>query len=108
METRSDPHRTAGTVALSLLVFPLLSVPIYLIGQRLADALDDDSTNGVVALGLGLGLGLPAILSLVFARRWGGLGWSAATSLGVGAGLVSASVLIIAAVLICSPTACIR
>jgi len=81
---RKGPYRTGTTVALTLVLLPLLAIPIYLVGTGIADALDDDPTNGVFALGLILGVGLPAMTSLVFARSWSELKVAADNRLGRG------------------------
>ena len=95
------------TVALTLVVLPLFAVPIYFLGQGIADSFDDDSTNGVLALGLMLGVAAPALLSVFLARVWGELRWIATLALGVGSGLVSLVVLFVAFVAFCSATMCI-
>ena len=55
------------------MVFPFFAVPVYLVGQGIADSLDDDRTNGVLALGLMLAVGLPSLVSIAVGRRWGGM-----------------------------------
>ena len=88
-------------------MLPLLAIPIYLVGTGIADALDDDPTNGVFALGLFLGVGLPVMTSLVFARSWSELSWLPTIALGVGSGLASLGVLLVTFVAYCSATTCV-
>lgn len=92
---------------LTLVVLPLFAVPIYLLGQGIADSFDDDRTNGVLALGLMLGVAAPALLSIILARVWAEFRWFATLALGVGSGLVSLVVLFTAFVAFCTATTCV-
>ena len=92
---------------LTLVVLPLFAVPIYFLGQGIADAFDDDRTNGVLALGLMLGVAAPALLSIFLARVWGEFRWIATLVLGVGSGLVSLFVLFTTFVAFCTATTCV-
>ena len=87
-----------------LLVVPLLSVPLAVVGTRVADALDDDSSNGVFALGPILGLVGPALIAFAIAVRR--LPVPVAVVLGLVAGVVSAGVLLVALGVYCSGIDC--
>jgi hypothetical protein len=94
--SRSQKHRTGAIVAISLLIFPLFAVPLYLMGFDIARGVDDDRTNGVLQLGLLLGPGLPALASVLLTRLKGGLRWPAALAVGVSSGVLSVVVLFLA------------
>jgi hypothetical protein len=53
------PRRSprALLVAVTLLIFPLLAIPAYLVGVDVGGAVDKDRTNGVFPLAFILGLG---------------------------------------------------
>jgi hypothetical protein len=102
-----DRHRVAQTAALTLIVLPLLGVPSYFVGQAIANSLDHDRSNGVLALGLILGVAVPAVLSAVLARSWGELRWPAAVSLGIGSGVVALAALFMTFVAVCTSTTCV-
>jgi hypothetical protein len=86
---------------LALVALPICTVPIAFAGQSIADALDSNSGNGVFPLGVVLGVGGAAIAALLLARYWGGWHWLAALALGIGSGLVSVVVLLVALFLFC-------
>jgi len=110
MDPAGEPpqaHRSGfgRLVALVLVVVPLLSIPLYLLGNRVADALDRDSSDGVFALGLLLGVGGPtAVAAAIAARR---VRLALAAVLGLAAGAVAAVVLLAAFVVYCSGDRCI-
>ncbi|HET9673424.1 MAG TPA: hypothetical protein VFP31_01345 [Gaiellaceae bacterium] len=87
-----------------LVLVPLLSVPLYLLGSAVANALDEDSSNGVFALGQILGVLGPAALAFVIASRR--LSVAVAVVLGLVAGVVSAGVLLVGLAVVCSGTDC--
>jgi hypothetical protein len=107
--TASTPggYGTWKTVMLALVVLPLFAVPLYFLGQGMAGSLDDDRTDGVLALGLILGVGLPGIMSTVLARWWGDLHWVAAVVLGVGSGFIAVGVLFATFLAVCTATTCV-
>ena len=80
---RPDSYSAGKTIVLTLVVLPFFAVPTYFLGQGIADAFDDDRTNGVLALGLILVVTAPALLSIFLARVWGELRWIATLALGV-------------------------
>jgi hypothetical protein len=84
-------------------VLPLFSIPVYLVGQGLADSLDRDDTNGVLALGLILGVVLPALGSMVLAHAGGALGQLASIGLGIVSGFLS----LVTFLVHCSATRCV-
>lgn len=98
---------TGKTLALSLFLLPLFAVPLYLAGQGIAGALDDDRSNGVLALGLMLGVPLPGLASIIVARAWGELKWVPALALGFVTGGISLVVLFGAFLVSCSATNCV-
>jgi hypothetical protein len=95
------------TAALALLVIPLFSVPSYFLGQGIADALDNDRSDGVLALGLVLGVAVPGVMSIAVTRARGASGWLAALAVGVGSGVVAVGVLLATFVAACTATTCV-
>jgi hypothetical protein len=79
--------------------------PPFLVGERFADALDDDESNGVFALGLVLGVGGPALLATLVA--WRQVKRPVAIALGLAGGAVSVAVLFAAFLIYCSAVDCI-
>jgi ABC-type Fe3+ transport system permease subunit len=98
----------SGVVALTvvaLVLAPLTAVPLFLVGQHVADALDDDKSNGVLALGLLLGIGGPAALTSVVS--WRRARRSIALALGLTSGAASVAVLFAAFLVYCSAVDCV-
>jgi hypothetical protein len=93
--------RVGLAFATTLLLFPLLAVPLYLIGQSVADAADNDDSNGVFALGLFLGVGGPGLLTILVAYRTLRFPAVAAVVLGVITGMAAVVVLFAALVIAC-------
>jgi peptidoglycan/LPS O-acetylase OafA/YrhL len=104
---RPGSYGLGKTLLLTLVVLPLFALPAYLVGHGIVDSVDDDRTNGVLALGPILGIGGPALLSLFVARVWGELPRIAALALGVASGVASAFVLLLAFATYCSATRCV-
>jgi hypothetical protein len=100
-------YGVARVVALAFVILPLFAVPSYFLGQVIADTLDDDPTNGVLALGLMLGVTFPAILSFLLARSWGKFRWFAALALSVGSAAAAVGVLLATFIAVCSATTCV-
>jgi hypothetical protein len=92
-------------VVAALLLTPLLAVPLFVLGGRIADGLDDDASNGVFALDVLLGIGGPALLAVLVAYRRVGI--PIAVVLGVASGVISAGVLLAAFVIYCDSRDCI-
>jgi hypothetical protein len=88
-----------------LVLLPLLSIPFYLLGNRIAGALDDDESNGVLALGLMLGVGGPGLLAIAVAYRR--VKTPIAVALGIAAAVISVGVLLAAFVIYCDAVDCI-
>jgi hypothetical protein len=88
-----------------LVLLPLLSIPFYLLGNRIAGALDDDESNGVLALGLMLGVGGPGLLAIAVAYRR--VKTPIAVALGITAAVISVGVLLAAFVIYCDAVDCI-
>ena len=59
--------RVVGVLTTTLLVFPLLAIPLYLVGHFLADAVDNDDSNGIFGLSLILGIAGPGLLAILAA-----------------------------------------
>lgn len=85
----------------TLLVFPLLAVPLYLVGHFLADAADNDDSNGVFALDLILGVAGPGLLAILITLRTFRFPAAAALVLGILTSLLSVAVLFIAFLIYC-------
>ena len=100
-------HGAGRAVVLALVVFPFFAVPVYLVGQGIADSLDDDRTNGVLALGLMLAVGLPSLASIAVGRRWGGMRWVVALALGLASGCLSLGVLLVFFLAACTAANCV-
>jgi hypothetical protein len=102
MGTRSG---LARLLLITLVLLPLFAIPLFLIGGRVADALDDDASNGVFALDFLLGVGGPGVLATIVTRRRVGI--PVAVGLGVASGAVSLAVLFVAFLIYCSAVDCI-
>ena len=96
--------RIAGVLVVALVLLPLLSVPFYLLGNRIAGALDDDESNGVLALGIMLGVGGPGLLAIAVAYRR--VKTPIAVALGIAAAVISVGVLFAAFVIYCDAVDC--
>jgi uncharacterized membrane protein YphA (DoxX/SURF4 family) len=94
-----------AAVLVALLLLPLLSVPLYLLGNWIVQELDDDPSNGAFALQLFLGIGGPGLLAILVAYRKVGI--PLAVVLGIASGFVSAGVLLVTFVIYCDATDCI-
>ena len=94
----------ARVVAAALLLLPLLALPLFLLGGRIAEGLDDDRSNGVFALGILLGIGGPALVDALLAYRR--RGFALALVLGSASGLISAAVLIVSFIVYCDSRDC--
>jgi hypothetical protein len=92
-------------VLVALFLLPLFSIPLYLLGNWIAQELDDDPSNGVFALDLVLGIGGPGLLAVLVAYRR--LGIPLAVVLGIASGFLSAGVLLVTFVIYCDATDCI-
>ena len=92
-------------VAAALLFPPFLAVPLFVLGGRIADGLDDDASNGVFALDVLLGIGGPALLAAVVAYRKVGI--PIAVVFGIASGVISAAVLLVAFLIYCDSRDCI-
>ena len=92
---------------LTFVVLPLFAIPLSLLGQGIAEALDDDRTNGVLALGLMLGVSVPGVAAVTVARSWGQFRWHQALALGIAAGGISLVVLFVAFFAFCTATNCV-
>jgi hypothetical protein len=95
----------AALLAAALLILPLLSVPLFLLGGWITNDLDDDVSNGRFALDLVLGVGVPALLAAFIAYRAVGIPF--AVVLGIVSGALSVGVLLVAFVIYCDATDCI-
>jgi hypothetical protein len=91
-----------AAIVLGCVVFPLCAVPLYLLGSYVADALDNDDSNGVFELGLLLGVGVPGLAALWVARLVAVWKWLPALGLGIVSGFLSV-VTLLAALLIFVP-----
>lgn len=96
--------RFVAPIAIALLVLPLLAIPLYLLGGRIADGLDHDDSNGVFALNLVLGVGGPGLLAIALA--WRKLNIPVAVVLGIASSIVSLVVLFIAFLIYCDAVNC--
>ena len=96
--------RIAGVLVVALVLLPLLSFPFYLLGNRIAGALDDDESNGVLALGIMLGVGGPGLLAIAVAYRR--VKTPIAVALGIAAAVISVGVLFAAFVIYCDAVDC--
>jgi len=103
------PRRSprALLVAVTLLIFPLLAIPAYLVGVDVGGAVDKDRTNGVFPLEFILGVGLPGVLATLVASMWGKLKVFPALALGIGSSVISLVVIFVALVIWCSAVDCI-
>lgn len=99
--------RFVAPIAIALLVLPLLAIPLYLLGGRIADGLDHDDSNGVFALDLVLGVVGPGLLAIVIAIAWRKLNVPVAVVLGVVSSIVSLVVLFVALLIYCDAVNCI-
>jgi hypothetical protein len=97
--------RFVALIAIALLVLPLLAIPLYVLGGRIADGLDQDDSNGVLALNLLLGVGGPGLLAVVIA--WRKVNVSLAVVLGFASSIVSVAVLFVAFLIYCNAVNCI-
>ena len=88
-------------LATTLVVFPLLAVPLYLIGHFLADAADNDDSNGVFALDLILGVVGPGLLASLVLSRTLRLPAAVAVALGVVSSAAAVVVLFAALLIYC-------
>ena len=102
MRTRSG---VAAVVFAAVALVPLTAVPLFLVGERFAAALDDDKSNGVFALGLVLGIGGPAVLGTLIVSRH--VKRPIALALGVAAGALSVAVLLATFLIYCSAVDCV-
>jgi hypothetical protein len=91
-----------GLAFATTLVLFILAVPLYLIGQSVANAADNDDSNGVFALGLFLGVGGPALLTILLAYRALRFPAAVAVALGVTTGMAAVVVLFAALVIACA------
>jgi hypothetical protein len=101
----SPRHGALALIVIALVLVPLTAIPLYLVGQRVANALDDDSSNGVFALGVVLGVGGPALLATIVA--WRRARPAIAVALGLASGAIAVAVLLASFVVYCSAVACI-
>jgi hypothetical protein len=99
------PSGVVAVIVAAVVLAPLAAVPLFLVGERFADALDDDESNGVFALGLVLGVGGPALLATLVA--WRQVKRPVAIALGLAGGAVSVAVLFAAFLIYCSAVDCI-
>ena len=112
-EVRGNPARgragkRSGLVAAIVVAFvvaPLLAIPLYLLGGRIADALDHDGSNGVFALELVLGVGGPGVLALLVAWRRASV--PVAVALAVASTALSLAILFVAFLIYCSAADCV-
>jgi hypothetical protein len=90
----------AGLVAVALFVFPLLAIPIYLMGVDIGRGLED-RTNGLHTFPLILlaATGIPALASTLLTRLTGRFRWPTAIVVGFVTGLFSVGALILALVI---------
>jgi hypothetical protein len=95
----------AAAVVAAVVLAPVTAVPLFVVGERFADALDDDNSNGVFALGLVLGVGGPAFLATLVA--WRQVRRPVAIALGLAGGALSIAVLFAAFSIYCSAVDCI-
>jgi hypothetical protein len=95
----------ARVAAAALLLPPLLAVPLFVLGGRIANGLDDDASNGVFALDLLLGIAGPVVLAALLAYRRAGI--PIAVVLGIASGLISVAVLFVAFLVYCDTRDCI-
>jgi hypothetical protein len=91
-------------VLAAVLLLPLLSVPLFLLGSWIVDALDDDASDGRFALGLVLGVGGPALLALLTTHRR--VGTPTAVTLGIVSGALSLGVLFFSLLVYCNGRDC--
>ena len=87
--------KTATTLVLGLVVFPLCTVPLYLIGH----IADDYDANGGSALGQLFALALP-VAAMVIARSWAGWRWLRTVALVIACYLLSGVALLMAFVFV--------
>jgi hypothetical protein len=95
MDTRS---RLVGLLVLTLVVLPLLSVPLLLIGAELRPSIPAGAVDRSTPLLLGVGG--PSVLAMIFAYRKV-KSWLPAALLGVATGMMSVVVLFAAFVIYC-------
>jgi hypothetical protein len=91
--------RIAAVLVITLVLLPLLSIPFWLVGGRIADALDNDDSNGVLALDLILGVGGPGLLAIAVAYHR--VKTPIAVALGIVTGGISLVVLFVAFLIYC-------